>query len=169
MSLYYNYFLTAVKKKLVFCGTININHLVLCRKEYIYLSEYFVKLFQTGKAKDNIYVLQEGPVIAFIDINPDEAKKHKNIYKIDFFNFIYQLYLSIYDGIIDDRRTLIIAHEALNENTDDICDLFNISKHKLKLFMNGNSEYDREIKLKKLCNYLDVKFPITHYILLDEK
>ena len=84
MSLYYKYFLTAVKRKLVFCGTVNNNHLVLCRKEYIYLSEYFIKLFQDGKAKDNIYVLQEGPVIAFIDINPQEALNHNNIYKIDF-------------------------------------------------------------------------------------
>ena len=37
------------------------------------------------------------------------------------------------------------------------------------MFMEGQSEYDKEIKIKKLCNYLEVKYPITHYILLNEK
>ena len=169
MSLYYKYFLNAVKNRLVFCGTINNNCLVLCRKEYIYLSEYYIKAYQKGTIKDNIYVLSEGGMISFIDITPQEARKYKNIYKIDFFNFIYQLYLSIYDGIIDDRRSLIIAHEALNGNIDDLANLFYLSPHKLRMFMEGQSEYDKEIKIKKLCNYLEVKYPITHYILLNEK
>ena len=168
MGLNYNLMMDAIKNKLLFCGTVVNNELVLCRKELATLSDYYLKAYQNNKIKDKIYIYSNKGAIAFINMNIN-LDNHDKIYQIDFYKFFYQLYLSLYEGLIDDRRTLITANMALTGTYDDICNLFNISEAKLKMFMKGHSEYDRIISLKKLCNYLDIKFPIIHKIILDEK
>ena len=128
----------------------------------------FERCNHNDKIKDKVYIYINKGVVAFININK-KMDNFNNIYSIDFYKFFYQLYLSMYDGLIDDRRTLITANMALTGNSDDICNLFNISETKLKLFMEGHSEYDKIITLRKLCNYLYINYPIIHKIILDEK
>ena len=168
MSLTYNLLMNAIKNKLLFCGTINNNELVLCRKELSTISNYYLKAYHNDKIKDKVYIYINKGAVAFININK-KIENFNNIYSIDFYKFFYQLYLSMYDGLIDDRRALITANMALTGNSDDICNLFNISDSKLKLFMEGHSEYDKIITLRKLCNYLDINYPIIHKIILNEK
>lgn len=168
MSLKYAIMMDAIRNKLLFCGTVTNNELILCRKELSVISDYYLKAYHNNKIKDKVYIYANKGAIAFINLNY-KLDNYDHIYSIDFFKFFYQLYLSTYHGLIDDRRSLITANMALTGTNDDICNLFNITEAKLKMFMEGHSEYDRIISLKKLCHYLNIEFPVVHHILLDEK
>ena len=88
--------MNAIKNKLLFCGTLNNNELVLCRKELSTISNYYLKAYHNDKIKDKVYIYINKGAVAIININ-QKLDDYKFIYSIDFYKFFYQLYLSMYD------------------------------------------------------------------------
>lgn len=158
-----SYFESAIFDSRFIKGMIDIDGiLILSKKENEKFRMRLIEDYYKRTLKNDIYFIKIGNRIIYTYQYNEfkEFYKHQNIecFKLDFESLVVLLFVNEFGEAIGYRRALIIARNAIYDDTEELIEYLGLEEKTYVRFLNCQYELEDKISLKAINDFYNINF-----------